>query len=343
MKRGCAAAAIALALTCGAIAASAQNVKITPLGSHTGELCANDRATLFEDPTGVRILYDVGHTLTGPDDSRLGTIHVVLLSHAHGDHIGDQKLKALGAGTCANSDRAPAGPHSMTAEVAAAKGAAIVMTSDMGTFIGRKIQTLRGKPVGLCPASGGATNVPVAASCRSNTHLGGAFAARAAGAKEAVEITIVFASHANNVPLSLLSEEQRTSFSPDATSIVLGPPTGYVIKFTNGLTAYLSGDTGIHTEMKTVVHDYHRANLAVLNLGPSAGTVMSAVYAMNELVRPASVILTHPNEAVTEGGKLRAGSRTEAVIKALKGVTPHLAVSGRTMEFDGKGHCVAGC
>ena len=26
------------------------------------------------------------------------TIHVVLLSHAHGDHIGDQKLKALGAG-----------------------------------------------------------------------------------------------------------------------------------------------------------------------------------------------------------------------------------------------------
>jgi hypothetical protein len=85
-----------------------------------------------------------------------------------------------------------------------------------------------------------------------------------------------------------------------------------------------------------------KANLAVLNLGPSAGTVMSGAYAMKELVRPASVILTHPNEAVTEGGKLRPASRTAALIKQLK-PTPHLGISGRTMEFDGKGRCVAGC
>jgi hypothetical protein len=39
---------------------------------------------------------------------------------------------------------------------------------------------------------------------------------------------------------------------------VLGPPTGSVVRFTNGLTAYLSGDTGIHTEMKTVVNEYHK-------------------------------------------------------------------------------------
>lgn len=62
----------------------------------------------------------LSHNLTGPDDPRLGDIHAVLLSHVHGDHIGDQKLKAVGAGTCANSGRVPAGPHSMTAEVAAA-------------------------------------------------------------------------------------------------------------------------------------------------------------------------------------------------------------------------------
>jgi hypothetical protein len=30
-------------------------------------------------------------------------------------------------------------------------------------------------------------------------------------------------------------------------------------------------------------------------------------------------------------------------MKLLKGVTPHLAVSGRTMEFNGAGKCVAGC
>ena len=259
-----------------------------------------------------------------------------------GDHIGDQKLKAVSAGKCANSKRLPAGLNSTTAEIAAAKNAAIAMTSDMGAFIGRKVQNIRGKPVAVCPQTAGVTTVPVADPCRSNTHLGGTFIAKAPQAVQGVEITIVFASHANNVPLSLLSEVQRANLGADDTSIVLGPPTGYVVKFTNGLVAYLSGDTGIHTEMKTVVNEFHKANLAVLNLGPSAGTVMSGAYAMNELVRPASVILTHPNEAVTEGGKLRLTSRTAALIKQLR-PTPHLAISGRTMEFDGNGKCVAGC
>lgn len=336
---------VGTALFAGVVfSAAAQNVKITPVGSHPGELCANDRATIFEDPTGVRILYDAGHTLTGADDPRLGNIHVVLLSHAHGDHIGDQKLKALGAGTCANSERIPAGPNSMTAEVAAAKTAALVMTSDMGTFLARKVQTILGaKTIDICPSSGGATAVPVTAPCRSNTHLGGAFVAKSKNAAQGVEITVVYASHANNVPLSLLSESQRANLGPDATSIVLGPPTGYVVKFTNGLTAYLSGDTGIHTEMKTVVNEFHKANLAVLNLGPSAVTILSGAHAMNELVKPASVVLTHPNEAVTENGTLRPSSRAAALIKLLKGPVPHLAVSGRTMEFDGKGRCVAAC
>ena len=43
----------------------AQNVKITPLGSHAGELCDRDRATIFEDPTGVRLLYDAGQSMMG--------------------------------------------------------------------------------------------------------------------------------------------------------------------------------------------------------------------------------------------------------------------------------------
>src|SRR5918998_3317471 len=122
MKIACA----ALALSLAAAPALAQNVKITPVGSHPGELCANDRATIFEDPTGVRLVYDVGQSLTGADDPRLGDIHIVLLSHAHGDHIGDQKLAELNAGTCAQPKLVPAGPNSVTAEIVSAKNSAMM-------------------------------------------------------------------------------------------------------------------------------------------------------------------------------------------------------------------------
>src|SRR5262249_37405444 len=148
MNKVCLAAALALA----AAPALAQNVKITPLGTHLGELCANDRAIVFEDPTGVRFLYDPGPSVTGGDDPRIGTIHAVLLTHMPGDHVGDVKLKAPGAGTCANSERVPA-PNSTTAEVVAAKNAAMVMTRAMSGFVGNKVQAIRGgRPIGFCPA-----------------------------------------------------------------------------------------------------------------------------------------------------------------------------------------------
>jgi L-ascorbate metabolism protein UlaG (beta-lactamase superfamily) len=337
MKTACA----ALALSLAAFPALAQNVKITPIGSHPGELCANDRAIVFEDPTGVRFLYDPAHNVTGGDDPRLGTIHLVLLSHMHGDHVGDQKLKAPGAGTCANSGRVPA-PNSTTAEVVAAKNAVLVTTRAMAGFVANKVRNITGKPLGFCPQPGGTTTVPVATACSSRIDMGGVFVAKAADASQGVEITIVHAAHVNNAPPALLSEAQRAALKADGAILEYGPATGFVVKFTNGLIAYLSGDTGIHSEMKTVIHDFHKANLAVLNLGVNPGIFFSGAHAINDLIRPASVILTHANEPVTEGGKLRPKSHTAALIKQLK-PPAHLAISGRTMEFDGQGKCVAGC
>jgi len=320
----------------------AQNVKITPLGSHAGELCDRDRATIFEDPTGVRILYDAGHSVTGGDDPRLGEVHIVLLSHAHGDHMGDQKMKALGAGTCDKPETVSAAPNSTTAEIAAAKNAAIMMIAPMGAFISKKIENIRGKPIGACPSPGGDLVPPFAAPCQALVQLGGARTIKAAGAQRGVEITIVPASHDSTVSRALLSDPERSNLAADNTSLYLGPPSGYVIKFTNGLTAYLSGDTGIHAEMKTIVADFHKANLAVLNLGPNAITGLSATYAVNDLIKPAAIIATHVNEGATEGGKLRPSSRTAAFAKMVrKPVYP--AISGRTMEFDGSANCVAGC
>jgi L-ascorbate metabolism protein UlaG (beta-lactamase superfamily) len=335
MKIACA----AFALFSAAFPALAQNVKITPIGSHPGELCANDRAMIFEDPTGVRILYDTAHNITGGDDPRLGTIHLVLLSHMHGDHVGDLKLKAVGEGTCANSARVPA-PNSTTAEAVAAKNAVLVTTRAMAGFVMNKVRGMTGKPMDFCPTL--SVTVPVTAACSSRIDLGGLFIAKSGNAVKGVEITMVYAAHVNDVAPALLTKEQQAALKADGAVLEYGPPVGFVVKFTNGLTVYLSGDTAVHTEMKTVVHDFYKANLAVLNLGANPGIYQTGAYAMNELVRPESVILTHVNEAATEGGKLKAGSQTAALIKQLK-ASPHLAISERTMEFDGQGKCVGGC
>src|SRR6266699_2898327 len=317
-------ASAAFALLLAAFPALAQNVKITPIGSHPGELCANDRAFIFADPTGVRCLYDSGPTGTGGNDPRLGTIHLVLLTNMHGDHVGDLKLKAPGEGTCANSARVPA-PNSTTAEVVAAKNAVMVTTRAMAAFVHNKVDAIHGsgsKPMDFCPTL--AVTVPVPAACSSRIDTGGVFTAQAEGAKQGVEFTIVYASHVNDVAPSLLTKAQQDLLKADGAQLGYGPPVGFVVKFTNGLVAYLSSDT------------------AVINLGPNPGMFRSGAYAINDLLKPASVIFTHVNEAATEGGKLRANTQTASLMKQVK-APAYLAISERTMEFDGKGKCVSGC
>jgi len=343
MKTGTQRKVLLLALVFGCSPGWAQNVKITPLGSHAGELCDRDRATIFEDPTGVRILYDAGHTVTGADDARLSDVHVVLLSHAHGDHMGDRKMKAQDAGTCASPETVSAAPNSTTAEIAAAKNAAIFMIAPMAVFIGKKVETIRGKPTGACAPTGDDFVVPLSTPCLAAVQLGGARTFRTSGAARAVEITTVPAAHDSTVARELLTDPERKSLEADNVSLTLGPSSGYVIRFTNGLTVYLSGDTAIHADMKTVVGDFHKPNLAVLNLGPNAVTNLSAVYAVTDLIRPAAVLATHVNEAATTGGKVRPNSRTAAFIDSVKGRPVYLALSGKTMEFDGEAKCVRGC
>ena len=68
--------------------ASISDVKITPLGSHEGEFCALDRALVFEDPNGLRIL------LTSPGTSlrRRPPLRERVLNQGHGDHLADRRI-----------------------------------------------------------------------------------------------------------------------------------------------------------------------------------------------------------------------------------------------------------
>ncbi|HEX5281824.1 MAG TPA: hypothetical protein VFW28_17220 [Micropepsaceae bacterium] len=333
-------AAFALVLT--ALPALAQNVKITPVGSHPGELCANDRAMIFEDPTGVRFLYDTGYTVTGGSDPRLGIIHLVLLSHMHGDHVGDLKLKAPGEGTCANPAKLP-DPNSTTAEVVAAKNAVLVSTRAMDAFVEHKVDAIRGgaaKVMDFCPTL--SITVPVPAACSSRIDLGGVFTARTEGARQAVEFTTVYAAHGNDIAPSLLSNARQDLLKADGAQLSYGPPVGFVVKFTNGLVAYLSGDTAIFGDMKTIIGDYYKPGLAVINLGPNPGLFQTGAHAINDLIKPSSVIFSHVNEPATEGGKPRANTQTAVLMKQIR-MPAYLAISGRTMEFDSQGRCVSGC
>lgn len=115
------------------------------------------------------------------------------------------------------------------------------------------------------------------------------------------------------------------------------------MQFTNGLVAYLSGDTGITAEQELVIRRFFKANLAVINIGGVFTTgPAEAAYVITDMVKPNAVIPSHANEAATKGGKLISGTRTETFKNRVK-IPVHVPLSGKTMEFDGSGKCVSGC
>jgi L-ascorbate metabolism protein UlaG (beta-lactamase superfamily) len=106
---------------------------------------------------------------------------------------------------------------------------------------------------------------------------------------------------------------------------------------------YLSGDTGVTAEQETVVRNQYGAELVVINIGDTFTTgPTEAAYVVNELIQPTSVIASHANEAATEAGKVISGTKTEEFIKAID-LPVYVPLSGKTLEFDGSGECVAGC
>jgi L-ascorbate metabolism protein UlaG (beta-lactamase superfamily) len=158
-----------------------------------------------------------------------------------------------------------------------------------------------------------------------------------------VQIALVPATHSNSAPRSLLTDPGKTNLAADNLTAYLGHANGYVLSFTNGLRVYLSGDTAIMGDMKTIIAGYYKVNLAVMNVGAFAMQSEEAAFAVNELIQPNAVIPSHVNEAATSNGKVTPASKTKQFIDLVKGRAVHPPLSGKTMLFDGNAKCTAGC
>ena len=295
--------------------ASAATVKVTPLGSQSGEFCQLDRALIFEDPDGTRLLYDAGRTVAGADDPRLGKIDVVLVSHMHGDHVGDKRIEAAGEAEC-KATKFPVGslPNTNSVDIALAKNAQIITGSEMPKFFGQKLKAAGGDPKKSKLVRFGAQR-----------KVGG------------VTITTVPAAHSNGISGDMVGGDLGAMLNAAGLTAYAGPPTGYVLSFSNGLVVYLSGDTGITAEQKDVVKNHYNAQLVVINIGDNFTTgPKEAAWVVSKLIKPNAVIASHANQPSTKGGEVIEGTRVDEFRKSLK-IPVHVPLSGITMEFDKKG------
>lgn len=299
----------------------ASEVKVTPLGSMEGEFCQLDRAMILEDPDGTRLLYDPGRTVAGPNDKRLGKIDAVLVSHMHGDRVGDKHISEPGTGECKDTKfPVKALPNTNAASIAHAKGAKIITGSEMPKFFAGKLKTLGSDPKKSELVRFGASR-----------KIGG------------VTITTVPAAHSNGIAGSMIGGQLGELLNGSGLTAYAGPPTGYVITFSNGLVAYLSGDTGITSEQRTVVGEHYQAKLVVINIGDTFTTgPKEAAWVVNKLIKPESIIASHANQPSTKDGKMLEGTRLAQFMKA-SDASVHVPLSGRTISFNSAGKCTNGC
>ncbi len=177
---------------------------------------------------------------------------------------------------------------------------------------------------------------------------------RHTSANQGVQIATVNAEHPNDLPNAYLSASLRTILAENGLGAYVGPANGFVVSFTNGLSVYLSGDTGLADEMRSVVRGLYGAKLVVINIGDNFTTgPEEAAYAVTDLIGAVAVIPSHANEAATQNGSAIAGTRTARFIEILeqgpmrasrrRSVPVYVPLSGMTMEFHSTGNCVVGC
>lgn len=329
---------------CGLSPVRAQNqVELTPLGSNQNRFCASDRAIIFEDPGPghVRILISPGRTVDGAADSRLGAVDVILLDHAHVDHIGDRagdNICTGGGGTSLAASHIP-----NIANIAAGKNSAVLVGGELVPWLRDRISAAKGSAVGGCGGYGGAagltnlTEVRRATPCVDTLRPGASRELQVGGVPTGVRVSVVQATHSNGIPANFIN-----GVTPPGLSGYGGTETGYVIQFPNGLSVYWTGDTGFFGDMK-LFSEYYGVNLAIVHMGDvfTMGPD-DAAFAVNNLIRPRSVIPEHANEEATGSeGKVLSGTRTERFLSLLRpNINQVVPLSGVPILCDGRGNCV---
>lgn len=329
-------AVVASILGLGMVPAQAQNVKITSLGSVPGEFCPLDRAILFEDPSGVNILIQPGRTVSGADDPRLDgvAVHALLVDHAHGDHIGD-RIDVVGCSFTTATDLAPTGIPNV-ADIAAGKNSAILVGGELVGWLRNRVTLAEGSGVGGCGGSGLTTLTEVVRTdpCVDTLRPGASRELALNGVATGVKVATIPVVHANGIPAAFVDGAIPTGLTGYG-----GTETGYVIRFSNGLSVLWSGDSGFFGDMK-LFSEFYKVNMAIMHIG-NVFTMGpdEAAFAVNQLIKPKSVVATHANEVATSGGVVNPGTKTESFINQVGGAKVIVPLSDVPFYCDGTGKC----
>jgi L-ascorbate metabolism protein UlaG (beta-lactamase superfamily) len=95
-----------------------------------------------------------------------------------------------------------------------------------------------------------------------------------------------------DVRITMVPAIHTSSITENGQQRALGFPIGYVLRFANGFTIYVTGDTAVTMDMK-IVHDLYKPNLVILPIGDffTMGAEQAA-YALN-LLKPQFAIGGH--------------------------------------------------
>ncbi len=112
------------------------------------------------------------------------------------------------------------------------------------------------------------------------------------------------------VQVTLVASSHSSSLGHGPERVWAGPAAGFVITLEDGYRIYYAGDTGLMSDMKFIIGEYFKPDLAIL---PVSGHVTmdpeQAAYAAGELIRPHKVIPFHyfpkPEEAPDPEGMVK--------------------------------------